>query len=479
MNLSFYNTLTGKKEEFSPKTPGKVLMYNCGPTVYGLQHIGNLSMFVFTDILRKTLELNNLQVNQVINITDFGHLSGDNEGDADLGEDRMSKGLRNEGLELNLDNMKVFAKKYADLWMSDLEKLNIPLDKITFPFASDYIPEQIELIKKLEEKGFTYTGEQGVYFDTNKFPDYGKLGNIDLEGLQAGARVKNTDTKKNTTDFLLWKFDSKLGWQSPWGLGFPGWHIECTAMIFKILGEQIDIHTGGIEHIAIHHNNEIAQAEAASGKTPFSKFWLHRQHLRLDNEKFSKSTGNVIYLKDIIEKGYDPLAFRYLLLTGHYKTPTNFTWEALNGAQTALNRLRNQISLFENIDAESIGESIENNSESYEKYLMQFKEFINDDLNTPQALALVWKILKDLDIQNLEKYKLVKEFDKVLGLQLDKKPVNKAPTEIPEEVQELITERDQARTEKDFTKSDELRKQIERFGFEVMDTPEGTKVKDK
>ncbi len=463
MQIFLYNTLSGEKEKFVPIEPGVVSMYNCGPTVYGKQHIGNLSMFVFTDVLRRTMEYNDLGIKQVINITDIGHLSGDNEGDADTGEDRMTKGLKRDGMELTLQNMKIMGKKYADMWRADLERLNIETAGTEFPFASDFVEEQIELVKKLEEKGFTYIGGEGVYFNTAKFPEYGKLGNINLSELREGARVHTTDIKQNPTDFLLWKLDSKLGWESPWGTGFPGWHIECSAMIFKILGEQIDIHTGGIEHIGVHHNNEIAQSEAASGKKPFSRFWLHREHIRIDDEKIAKSTGHVLYLSDVIEKGFDPLAYRYWLLTANYRTATNFTWEALEASQTALKRLREKINSLP--DGGKVTET-------------DFKSLINNDLDTPKALALVWDILKDETISDTDKKATILDFDKVLGLNLNE-PVSKGIFDTPKEIQELIAARDTARAEKDFAKSDELRKQIESQGFEVMDTPDGTRVEKK
>ena len=307
--LYLYNTLSKSKEEFRlPPYAKAVRMYNCGPTVYGVQHIGNLSMFVFTDILRRTLEYNALEVLQVINFTDFGHLTSD----ADEGDDKMIRGLTRDGLTPTLENMREMGKKYAELFKGDLTKLNIDISKITFPFASDYIPAQIAMIKTLEEKGYAYTSSRGVYFDTARFPDYGKLGAIDLKGQREGARVEADADKRNATDFILWKSSDRLGWDSPWGKGFPGWHIECSAMINSILGKQIDIHTGGIEHIGVHHNNEIAQSESATGKRPFSRFWMHRAHLQIDDAKIAKSDGNTVHLTDIIEKGFHPLALRYL-----------------------------------------------------------------------------------------------------------------------------------------------------------------------
>jgi cysteinyl-tRNA synthetase len=462
MAPQFYNTLTGKKEEFSTIKKGEVKMYNCGPTVYGVQHIGNLSMFVFTDVLRRTLEYGGLKVKQVINITDFGHLSGDNQGDADIGEDRMSKGLRQAGMELTLKNMRVLAEKYATIWKSDLKKLGIETDSITFPFASDYIPEQIDMIQTLEEKGFAYKETDGVYFDTSKFPDYGKLGNINLEGLKTGARIEHKDEKRNPTDFLLWKSDSKIGWESPWGRGFPGWHIECSAMIYKLLGEQIDIHTGGIEHIPIHHNNEIAQSESATGKKPFSRFWLHRAHLKINSGKISKSEGNTVYLSEIIERGFDPLSFRFLLLMSHYRTGANFIWEALEGAETALKRL---YGLYIGLGEVSAGQ-VSN------KYRQEFKTYVEDDLDTPRALALLWDVLKGEQLSPADKKATILDFDKVFGLGF----ADLKEEIIPEEVIHLLKQRQDARENKHYKLSDDLRVEINRLGYEVKDTNDGQKV---
>ena len=466
--IRLHNTLGGKIEEFATLEPNKVRMYNCGPTVYGTQHIGNLSMFVFTDILRRALEYKGYEVNQVINFTDFGHLSGDNQGNADQGEDRMTKGLRQEGLEISMENMHILAEKYAKKFLEDISKLNIDTEKITFPYASKYIPEQIKLIETLEEKGFAYKGSDGVYFDTSKFEGYGKLGNINLEALKSGARVATNEEKRNPTDFLLWKNDSKIGWESPWGMGFPGWHIECSAMILSILGEQIDIHTGGIEHIGIHHNNEIAQAEAATGKAPFSKFWLHRSHIQLDGTKISKSEGNVVYIDDIIEKGISPLAFRYFLLGSHYRTPANFTIEALEAAENAYKRLKVFMKLAKN---KSEGEGKIN-----EEYKKDFVEALENDLNTPEALAVIWKIAKNAgdDISYEDAYATLLDFDQVLGIKLLENEYE--VKEIPEDIQTMLDERQKARESQDWAKSDEIRKEIEQKGYQVKDLPEGQQI---
>ena len=400
MALKLHNTLSNSLEEFQPLLPGLVKMYHCGPTVYGKQHIGNLSMFVFTDILRRTIEYLNFEVKQVINITDFGHLTSD----ADEGEDKMTKGLRNDGMEINLDNMLSLGKKYALIFREDLLQLNVETRDTEFPYASDYVPDQIKLIQKLEEEGYAYKTSDGVYFDTSKFSDYGKLGGLFKSNNQ--NRVSENKEKRNLADFALWKLN-EMGWDSSWSKGFPGWHIECSAMIIKILGEQIDIHTGGIEHIPVHHNNEIAQSEAATGKVPFAKYWLHRAHLQIGGAKIAKSDGNVVYLSEIIEKGFSPLAFRYFLLNSTYRTPSSFTWEALEAAQNAYDKLKNFVSKVA-FDTGKVNEI----------YQEKFRAALENDLNTPQALAVVWTLIKDKEIDSGEKYTTLVDFDRVLGLAL-------------------------------------------------------------
>jgi cysteinyl-tRNA synthetase len=464
--MKLHNTLDNKLEDFTPLEAGVVKMYHCGPTVYGKQHIGNLSMFVFTDVLGRMLRYKGYKTKPVINFTDFGHLTGDNEGDSDTGEDKMTKGLRQEGLEPTLENMLTLGKKYAQIFLDDIKTLNIETDEITFPYASDYVPAQIEMIQTIEEKGFTYSGEKGIYFDTSKFPEYGKLGNINLEGLREGARVNIDPEKKNPTDFILWKKSSKIGWDSPWGKGFPGWHIECSAMIQKILGNQIDIHTGGIEHIPVHHQNEIAQSESATGKKPFSKYWLHRAHLQINNEKIAKSAGTAVYLSEVLEKGFSPLAFRYLLLGSHYRTSANFTWEALEAAENAYKRLKIFMLLADKNSGGEVG--IVN-----EKYKQEFLEALENDLNTPEALAVVWKIAKNAgdDISYTDAKATLLDFDQVLGLRLDYNEYT--VTEIPTEVQDLLDGRQIARENKDFEASDELRSKIEALGYKVKDTDSG------
>lgn len=471
--IHLYNTLSGGLETFEPLKSGQVKMYHCGPTVYGEQHIGNLSMFVFTDIVRRTFEANNYAVQQVINITDVGHLVSD----GDDGEDKMTKGLKREKKALTLENMRALAEKYTEMFLQALETLNIRTDGTKFPRASDYIPAQIAMVKTLEEKGYAYAGKSGVYFDTSRFTAYGKLGNINLEGLKEGARVEASDEKRNPTDFLLWKFDKKLGWESPWGLGFPGWHIECSAMIRAILGDRIDIHTGGIEHIPVHHNNEIAQSESATGKKPFARYWLHRAHLQIESAKIAKSIGNTVYLHDIEKKGFHPLAFRYLLLGAHYRQPSNFTWEALQAAQTAFLKLRKLV------------DELPHGGEVFPKpYGGRFLERMNDDFDTPGALAVLWEMVNDKNIDPANLRSGILKSDEVLGLNLghpDEKATELyrkefgqtvATSDVPQTIQDLLTERELARTEKRWDDADTVRKKIESEGYVIEDTVDGPRV---
>ncbi len=453
--LKLTNTLTGEKGEFTSITEGKVGMYNCGPTVYDYAHIGNLRSYVFADILRRTLELNGYEVNQVINITDIGHLSSD----ADDGEDKMTKGLKREGLPFTLEAMKQMGDLYTERFKNDLKTLNIQFPS-HFPKASEHIKEDIELISQLQEKGFTYSTSDGVYFDTSKFPEYGKLGNIKPTPDDEQSRIGINSEKRNYRDFALWKFNSELGHETPWGKGFPGWHIECSAMSTKYLGQPFDIHTGGIDHIPVHHNNEIAQSEAATG-IPYAYYWLHNAHVVIGTDKMAKSGGNFLRLQSVIDKDISPLAYRYWLLTARYSTMMNFSWEALENAQNGYSNLLEKIHQL----GDSTGSPDEN-------YLALFKGFVNDDLDTAKAIALMWELIKDDEINPQDKKATLLKFDTVLGLGLD----SIKNIEIPEEVQELIQARDESRKNKDFKKSDELRDEIKKLGFEVKDTPEGQKV---
>lgn len=457
MNIYIHNTLSHKKEVFEPQSAGKVSMYHCGPTVYDFAHIGNLRSYVFADILRRTFEYNSYQVKQIINITDIGHLVND----GDDGEDKMTKALKREGKNLDLTSMINIGTKYFDAFVADLQSLNIETPT-KFPRASDHIEEDIEIIKLLESKGFAYKTSDGLYFDTSKFPKYGKLGNIRMNTENDRARITSNPDKRNPIDFSLWKFDSKIGWESPWGKGFPGWHIECSAMSKKYLGQPFDIHTGGIDHIPVHHNNEIAQSEAAFDG-PLATYWMHNEFMNASNEKMGKSKGNFFKLSELLDQAISPLSYRYWLLTAHYRSPVNFTFEAVHGAQNALIRLMKTV-----VSYPKGGKVI---SEYKEKFLT----CINDDLNTASALALAWELVADANVSGEDKRATIIDFDRVFGLKLDSVPeIAEDNSPVPAEITALKEARDEARKSKDWAKADALRKEIEDRGFEVFDGKDGT-----
>jgi len=456
--LRIYNTLTRKQEEFSPLKGKKVGMYACGPTVYWFAHIGNMRAFLFADVLRRTLSYKGFEVKLVMNITDVGHLTDD----ADDGEDKMLIAMRREG-----KTAYEIADFYTQAFFKDLALINIQ-PAFIYPKATDHITEQIEMIHAIERNGFTYSTSDGVYFDTSKLPSYGVLSGQKAEEKQAGSRVDMRE-KKNATDFALWKFspaDEKreMEWESPWGKGFPGWHIECSAMSKKYLGFPFDIHTGGVDHIAVHHENEMAQSVGCCG-VQSARFWMHSEFLTIDDGKMSKSLGNLFTLSDIINKGIDPLAFRYFVLGAHYRTRLNFTWEALEAAQQALHRLQETVRKWD---------APQNGCPAYEE---QFLEALSDDLNTAQALAVVWQMIDDPIFSTSDKAASLLKFDEVLGLHFDQF-VGK-PILIPEDIQQLLEERDRARMAKDWKTSDRLRDEIEQKGFIVEDTGEGTNIKQK
>ncbi len=449
------NTLTREKEEFKPLTPGQIGMYSCGPTVYHYVHIGNLRSFLLSDLTRRMFEYNGYAVKQVMNITDIGEPNA-------AGEDKVEQAAKVAG-----KTTQEIASFYTEAFLADLAALNIKTESTLFPKATEHITEQIEIIKSLEAKGYTYQIADGVYFDTSRFAPYGELAHLDIEGLKAGARVEVNQEKKNPADFALWKFSAssekrQQEWESPWGIGFPGWHIECSAMSMKYLGKHFDIHTGGVDLTFPHHTNERAQSEAATGKT-FTNIWLHGEFVNIASEKMSKSIGNIYRLTDIEEKGISPLAYRYWLLTAHYRSIVNFTWEALEGAETALERLQNAI-----LEHKAEGGSIK------QEYKNRFQEMISDDLNMPQALALLWSLIKDTDISPADKYATVVDFDKVLGLNLDAIEI-----EIPAEIQKLATDRETARQSKNYTAADTIRQQIETAGYTVKDTEQGPRITQK
>jgi cysteinyl-tRNA synthetase len=473
MEIQLYNTFSKNKEVFKPLKAGEVGMYNCGPTVYDRSHVGNLRAYVFSDTLRRTLEYFGYSVHQVMNVTDVGHLSGENAGNADEGEDKMTKALKREGLPMTIEAMYKVGTKYQDLFIEDLKELNIEIPK-EFPRASDHIQEDIDLIAALEINGFAYKTSDGMYFDTSKFPAYGKLGNIDVANLKEGARVVANKEKKNITDFALWKFNESLGWTSPWGNGFPGWHIECSAMSAKYLGQPFDIHTGGIDHIPVHHNNEIAQSEAAYGK-PLANYWMHNAFLNMKSGKMSKSTGSFITLETLTKEDISPIAYRYWLLTAHYRTQVAFSIESVKAAENALFRLLATVSKYES------GGKID------QTYKGKFESFVADDLDTPGAIALMWDLIKDPKVSNAEKLATILDFDKVLGLNIAKEIANaRTPgkhsaddSSIPVEIKALAEAREKARQEKNWKEADSLRLKIEKAGFEVMDNNEGYGLRKK
>jgi len=465
--FNIYNTPSRKKEDFIPIKDGYVGMYTCGPTVYDDAHIGNLRAYVTSDILRRVFEYGGYKVKHVINITDVGHLVSD----GDEGEDKMTKALRREGKELSLENMRTVGEFYTDRFKKDLEKLNILLPE-EMPKASEHIGEQLALIEKLDQKGYAYRTEDGVYFDTARFHGYVDFAHLDLRGMKEGARVEIHAQKRNPSDFALWKFNDKLGWDSAWGKGFPGWHIECSAMSMKYLGEHFDVHTGGIDHISIHHTNEIAQSECATGE-PFANYWVHNEFVNMEGEKMAKSKGNIITLDTLTKCGISPISYRYWLLTAHYRTQITFSWEAVMSAQNAIVRLYEQ---FINLDTESgtVGPD----------HQKKFSDAVNDDLNTPKAIALVWDVLKDGSINDSDKRATLLEFDKVLGLSLEKPDniiKNLLCTEVshddlPDEIRHKISEREEARRSKDWKRADSLRADIESGGFILSDDEKGLKI---
>ena len=460
--LQLYNTLTRKKEKFKPLNKNKAGLYTCGPTVYNYAHLGNLRTYIFEDILKRVLIYNGYEVKHVMNVTDVGHLTGDR----DMGEDKLEKGAKREG-----KSAWEISDFYWRAFRKDMKKLDI-LEPDIWCRATDNIKEQIELIKTLERKGYTYKISDGVYFNTSKFPDYNKLSHQPLAALEEGARVEKNNEKKNSTDFALWKFSPKnakrqMEWQSPWGIGFPGWHIECSAMSMKYLGKELDIHCGGIDHINIHHTNEIAQSESATGKK-FFNYWLHGAFLNIANgKKMAKSTENFLTLENaLLKKNINPLSYRYACLTVHYRKPMEWSEKSIESAANALNNL------YEAVSAIKDGK----NAIIDKKYQYKFLTAINDDLNMPRALAIVWEVLNS-KLQAGDKKATLLDFDKVMGLNLSK--VKKEKIIIPVAVKKMVAERELARKNKNWQKADELRKKIAELGFAVEDAGEKSVIKKK
>lgn len=453
--LTIWNTATKSLQKLNPIRPGHIGMYACGPTVYQRVHIGNLRAYILEDVLRRTLAADGLDVRHIVNITDVGHLTDD----ADAGQDKLEKASASTGT-----SAWEIARMYTDFFVQDLEAFHI-LKPTAMPKATDHIPEQIALIQELESKGATYRTSDGIYFDTATFPDYGKFSGQPLEEKEEGARVALNPEKKHPTDFALWKFSPagekrQMEWESPWGVGFPGWHIECSAMARKELGQPFDIHAGGVDHIPVHHENEIAQSVAAYG-TPLANVWFHIEFLLVDGQKMSKSLGNGYTSEDLVKKGFDPMDFRYFLLGAHYRQKQNFTWEALQAARNARRKLEH---IVRDWNAPLIGcTDLE----------AEFFEAMHDDLNTPRALSVVWKMV-DGEYPTEAKAETLLKMDAVLGLGLS--GVVGKKIEVPSDIAALLAERETSRNAKDWTASDRLRDEMRERGWAVEDTKDGQKA---
>jgi len=471
--LRFFNTLTRRVEPFEPLDPNEVRIYTCGPTVYDYATIANMRAYLFADVLRRTLEFHGYRVKHVMNVTDVGHLVSD----ADEGEDKMLVSMRREG-----KTPWEIARHYSDVFFRHAARLNI-LRPTVVCRATEHIPEMIELVRRLESRGYTYETSDGVYFDISKFPGYGQLSGLDLEGQRAGARVEVNPEKRHPADFALWRKAAPehiMQWDSPWGRGYPGWHVECSAMSTKYLGERFDIHTGGVDHIPVHHEDEIAQNDAAFGHQVV-KCWMHNEFLLVDGGRMGKSLGNYYTVDDLVERGYHPLAHRYLVLNAHYRSKLNFTWEALTGAQKALERLWQRVRdlAVSSPPAETRRQLLAASPEA-----QRFAEAVGDDLGTPEGVAMVWELARTAGDPR-RALDLILLFDRVLGFSLDKAARGEIGQlkldgdAIPEEVQSLLGKREQARIDREWGRADEIREQIGRLGYVVEDTPEGPRLRPK
>ena len=454
------NSLHQQIEEFIPLQAGKVGMYCCGPTVYDYATIGNFRTYAIADLALRVFQFQGLDVTYIMNLTDVGHLTGDNLGDASTGEDRLEKAATKEQ-----KTAWDIAQFYTDAYIADYRALRLTEPK-AWVKATDHISEQIALVQQLEKRGFTYAAADGIYFDTEKDPDYGALSTLDQ--VKAGARVEMVEGKKNPRDFALWKFsptDKKrdMEWESPWGKGFPGWHIECSAMAMKYLGSQFDVHFGGEDLRSTHHPNEIAQSECATGVKPFVNYWMHVAFLQVDGGKMGKSLGNAYTISDIVKRGIDPLALKLFYFGAHYRSKLNFTWEALQASANALEKLRGYADRLKTVTQIKPTESV---------FLKAFREAMEDDLNSPQALAEMWNMLKS-EISDEEKAYTLAQFDLVLGLDLF---AERAAEEIPASIRELASQRQQAKDKKDFARADTLRAQIEAAGYRIKDTAQGPEI---
>ena len=459
MDIFFTNTLTRKKEVFKPIDEKEVRIYSCGPTVYKDATIGNMRTSIFQDVLRRVLRYNGYKIKHVMNITDVGHLVSD----GDEGEDKMIKSAREEH-----KSPAEIADYYTKLFFEDLKNLNIETPEIVCK-ATDHIPDMLKYVETLMEKGYAYETSTAIYFDISKLDKYPVLSNLNLEEQKAGARVEVDPEKKSPYDFALWikaPENHLMKWDSPWGPSYPGWHIECSAMGQKYLGEQFDIHTGGIDLIPTHHENEIAQSKGYCGKVP-ARYWLHGEYLLINGGKMSKSLGNVYLLKDIINRGYNPLSYRLFSYSSHYRNKLNFTWEGIEASQKSLERLKQGYQTHLN-GKDDVEDSVIN------EYEERFHKAINDDLNMPLAMGVVWEVIRN-DKKSPKLAKLLLKFDSVLGLKIDEK--EEVKQEIPEEILALIKERKKARENKNWEESDRIRDLIKEKGYEIKDTKEGTEVR--
>ena len=469
MKVYLYNTMSRAVEEFKPISDEYVGLYGCGPTVYNYAHIGNLRTYIFEDTLKRVLRHAGFKVKHVMNITDVGHLTGD----GDDGEDKMEKSARESGR-----SVWDIAKFYTDAFFKDYDSLNIIRPDIVCP-ATQHIQQMIDLIKRLEAGGHTYIAGGNVYFSIDTFPEYGKLARLNLDDLKSGARIDIDSNKRNPKDFVLWFTNSKFGeqammWDSPWGRGYPGWHIECSAMSMYYLGEQFDIHCGGIDAIPVHHTNEIAQSEAATGKK-WVNYWMHGEFLLSDKGKMSKSSGEFLTMSVLTNHGYDPLDYRYFCLGATYRTQLQFSYQGMDSARTA------RLGLIDRIA--SLGDDVApagSISEKTKSYMNQFDGFVCNDLATARGLSVLWTMLKDEGISNAEKRYAVNYMDQVLGLRLDEVKAKKDDSQdIPAEVMELVEKRAQAKKNKDWAAADSYRNQIDAMGYLLKDTPNGPSLQKK
>ncbi len=468
MSFNVYNTMTRNKDEFVPYKEGKVGMYTCGPTVYNYAHIGNLRTYIFEDVLKKSLEYLNYKVKHVMNVTDVGHL----QSDGDAGQDKMSLGASREH-----KTVWEIAKFYEDAFFEDCKKLNIKRPTVVCR-ATDHIQDMIDLIKKLEEKGYTYVSNGNVYFEIDKFSDYTKLAHLSIDELEAGSRIEIDPNKKNPLDFVLWFTNSKFSkqimqWDSPWSKGFPGWHLECSAMSLKYIGEYLDIHCGGVDHIAIHHTNEVAQSEGVIGHK-WVKYWMHGEFLVLDSGKMSKSSGNFLTVSRLEEEGYSPLDYRYFCLQSKYRKQLLFSFESLNDARNGYKKLKERITTV----LTSITQNDATSDEKIGAYKEKFSSYISDDLNIANAFTVLFNVLKDVELNNKEKAILIEDFDKIFSLDL--MTIENETTNIDEElINKLIIERTEARVNKNWARADEIRNEFIAMNIELLDTKEGTTWKAK